>query len=106
VPLKKGKTKKKRRSKIADQSWEGVDEGLFEGIRALRKEIADGKGVPAFVVFGDASLRDMARKRPSCGQRFMEIHGVGHKKRKDYGETFVEAISSYCKENKLEMDIF
>ena len=36
----------------------------------------------------------------------MEIHGVGHKKRKDYGETFVETISKYCKKNKLEMDVF
>lgn len=105
-PLKKGKTKEKRRSKVEDQSWEGVDEGLFEEIRQLRKLIAESKGVPAFVVFGDASLRDMARKRPSSGSRFMEIHGVGHKKRKDYGETFIETITTYCKENELEMDLF
>lgn len=105
-PLKKDKKKKKRSSKIADESWEGVDEGLFEELRELRKEIADGKGVPAFVVFGDASLRDMAKKRPSCGRRFLEIHGVGNKKRKDYGEMFVESISGYCSDNELEMDVF
>ena len=105
-PLKKDKKKKKRKSKIADQSWEGVDEGLFEDLRALRKELADEKGVPAFVVFGDAALRDMARKRPSSGRRFMEINGVGHKKRKDYGEMFVETISRYCADNELEMDLF
>lgn len=105
-PLKKDKKKKKRKSKIAGESWEGVDEGLFEDLRALRKEIADDKGVPAFVVFGDAALRDMAKRRPSCGRRFMEINGVGHKKRKDYGETFVETISKYCADNELEMDLF
>ena len=61
--------------------------------------------MPAFVVFGDASLRDMARKRPSTGHKFLEIHGVGQKKRKDYGDTFVNAIARYCEEEALEMDV-
>ena len=104
-PLMKKESRKKSKTKAEAKSWEGVDSGLFEELRDIRKTIADTKGVPAFVVFGDASLRDMARKRPSTGHRFLEIHGVGQKKRKDYGETFVNAITRYCEEESLEMDL-
>ena len=104
-PLKKKETRKTSKTKAEKASWEGVDSGLFEELRDIRKMIADSKGVPAFVVFGDASLRDMARKRPSTGHKFLEVHGVGQKKRKDYGETFINAITSYCNEESLEMDL-
>jgi ATP-dependent DNA helicase RecQ len=104
-PLKKKETRKTSKTKAEKTSWEGVDSGLFEELRDIRKNIADTKGVPAFVVFGDASLRDMARKRPSTGHKFLEIHGVGQKKRKDYGDTFVNAIARYCEEEALEMDV-
>ncbi len=104
-PLKKKETRKRSKTKAEAKSWEGVDSGLFEELREIRKSIADSKGVPAFVVFGDASLRDMARKRPSTNHRFLEIHGVGQKKRTDYGETFINAITRYCDQEQLQMDI-
>ncbi|MCF7955329.1 MAG: DNA helicase RecQ [Phycisphaerae bacterium] len=104
-PLKKKETRKMSKTKTEQASWEGVDTGLFEELRDIRKMIADSKGVPAFVVFGDASLRDMARKRPSTGHKFLEVHGVGQKKRKEYGETFINAITRYCEEEELEMDL-
>ena len=44
---------------------EGVDRGLFDDLRALRTKLAAERGVPPYVVFGDAALRDMARRRPS-----------------------------------------
>ncbi|MEA1871664.1 MAG: RecQ family ATP-dependent DNA helicase, partial [Candidatus Bipolaricaulota bacterium] len=52
-------------SKVAADSWEGVDRGLFETLRTLRRDLATSRNVPAYIVFGDASLRDMARRRPS-----------------------------------------
>lgn len=104
-PLKKKESRRKSKTKVEAKSWEGVDSGLFEELRDLRKAIADTKGVPAFVIFGDTSLRDMARKRPSSGRKFLEIHGVGQKKRKEYGESFVHTISQYCQENELETDV-
>jgi len=82
-------------SKIASDSWEGVDKGLFEALRKVRKEIASDKKVPAYVVFGDAALRDMARRKPATVENFLEVNGVGDKKCKQYGRVFLAAIKDY-----------
>ena len=91
-------------SKVAADSWEGVDRGLFEALRNLRKTLASKKGVPAYVVFGDAALRDMARRRPSTPDRFLEVKGVGEMKNKQYGKTVLAAIKDYCAANSLQID--
>ena len=91
-------------SKVATDSWEGVDQGLFEALRKLRKTIAAKRGVPAFVVFGDAALRDMARRRPATQADFLKVKGVGETKSKQFGETVLAAIRDYCAANSLETD--
>ena len=60
--------------------------------------------MPAYVIFGDATLRSMARIRPSTPQTFRDVHGVGEKKLADLGPRFLAAIVTYCAENELEMD--
>ena len=80
-----------RISRAAKDSWEGVDKGLFEVLRTLRRDIAHRKGVPAYIVFGDAALRDMARRRPSTPREFLEVNGVGEKKCKEFGPAFLAA---------------
>jgi ATP-dependent DNA helicase RecQ len=92
-------------SKVVEDSWEGVDKGLFEVLRKLRMDIAREKGVPAFVVFGDAVLRDMARKRPSNYVNLLDVKGIGEKKRRQYGELVLATMKDYCRANSLEMDI-
>lgn len=92
-------------SKVVEDSWEGVDKGLFEALRRLRTAMARDKGVPAYVVFGDAALRDMARRRPSSLERFLEVKGVGQQKRRQYGKVVLAAIRDYCLANSLEMDV-
>jgi ATP-dependent DNA helicase RecQ len=92
-------------SKVASDSWEGVDEGLFETLRAWRAAIASVKKVPAFVIFSDTVLRDIARKRPSTIKTFLKIRGVGETKCRQYGEVILKTIKDYCKKNALEMDI-
>ncbi|MBC8481590.1 MAG: HRDC domain-containing protein [Planctomycetes bacterium] len=84
---------------------EGVDKELFEALRKLRSKIAGKKKIPAYVVFGDAALRDMARKRPASLGIFLNVKGVGEKKCKKYGETFIAAIKDYCSEHSLGMDV-
>ena len=79
-------------SKAAKDSWEGVDRDLFEILRELRREIANESDVPAFVVFGDATLRDMARRIPANIAQFLGVHGVGESKCKKYGERFLAAL--------------
>jgi len=92
-------------SKVVEDSWQGVDEGLFETLRKLRTIIARKKGIPAYIVFGDAALRDMARRRPSTTQAFLQVKGVGEKKLQQYGEVMLDAIKDYCQAGSLEMNI-
>ncbi|MDD4903917.1 MAG: DNA helicase RecQ [Candidatus Bipolaricaulis sp.] len=86
-------------------SWEGVDRGLFDTLRVLRRGIAEEKKVPAYIVFGDAALRDMARRRPTTVEAFLDVNGVGEAKARQYGDTFVAAIREVCRSRDLETDI-
>ena len=95
-----------RKRSVETESWEGVDEGLFDELRALRRELAAERKAPAYIVFGDASLRDMARCRPTTLENFNHVHGVGQKKLDDYGEVFTDLIRGYCLESDLEVDLF
>jgi ATP-dependent DNA helicase RecQ len=92
-------------SAASTDSWEGVDKGLFEALRKLRASIAQEKGVPAFVVFSDATLRDMAAKRPSNLDAMLAIKGVGLKKRDQYGQAMLETILAYCRGHSLQTDM-
>ena len=89
----------------AVDSWEGVDRGLFDELRRLRHERAAQQNVPAYVVFSDATLRDLARRRPSTLATFRQVRGVGDKKQSDYSHAFVERITTYCRANQVPMDV-
>jgi ATP-dependent DNA helicase RecQ len=69
-----------------------ADEELFEHLRTLRKQLADSRGVPAYVVFTDATLRAMAQARPTSPSEFLNLPGVGAAKLETYGEVFLDAI--------------
>ncbi len=77
------------------------DPGLFEHLRKLRLKIARQQEVPAFVVFNDASLRDMASKMPTTLRGFATISGVGNVKLEQYGDEFVAAIREYSENHAL-----
>jgi ATP-dependent DNA helicase RecQ len=70
----------------------GADEDLFQRLRALRRELADERGVPAYVVFSDATLRDMARARPADQAALLAVPGVGAIKLERYGEAFLALL--------------
>ena len=65
---------------------------LFDRLRALRKRLADAQGVPPYVVFNDASLREMAERRPGDLDAFAQINGVGARKLEQYGAEFIALI--------------
>jgi ATP-dependent DNA helicase RecQ len=75
------------------------DEALFERLRALRRQLADERGVPAYIIFSDVSLREMARKYPTNSIEFRRIPGVGEQKLKDFGEVFLTEIKSHLAAN-------
>ena len=78
------------------------DETLFDKLRRLRKKIADERGVPAYIVFSDVSLRQMARYYPETPADFARISGVGEKKLADFGHAFIEAIARYLQKNSRQ----
>jgi superfamily II DNA helicase RecQ len=77
---------------VSEQSEALSDPGLFERLRALRKSLADARKVPAFVVFSDRSLQDMATRKPRTRDEFLDVHGVGQKKLAEYGDSFLAEI--------------
>lgn len=82
--------------KAAVDSWEGVDMGLFEKLRVWRRELASQRAVPAYIICGDTTLRDLARRRPANLDQLLEVHGLGEKKLADFGEALIETIAGYC----------
>jgi len=71
------------------------DEELFEQLRVLRRQIADKRDVPAYVIFSDVSLREMARAYPTTEAEFRRIPGVGQQKLHDFAEPFTTAVRDY-----------
>jgi len=88
------------RDKFDNLNWKGVDKGLFEVLRELRKQIAGDKGIQPYMVFGDATLRELARHKPATTAQFLEIWGVGQKKCDDFGAPFLESIAEYENESQ------
>ena len=93
-----------KRSKEDPEEWRGVDRELFEALRAWRREKAAGRGVPPFVVFGDRTLRELARVRPSSLDRIRGISGVGSVKLAQFGEELFAIISDHGNRRGLAMD--
>ena len=73
----------------------GVDDAMFQVLRRVRERLAAKEFVPAYIVFSDATLRDMCNKRPSTEEEMLAISGVGKYKMDKYGEAFLEAIAEY-----------
>jgi len=69
---------------------------IFEALRGLRRTIADERGVPPYLVFSDASLRDMARVKPLTLDEFRSVKGVGDWKLETFGDRFVAAVRQAC----------
>ena len=75
------------------------DEELFERLRDLRRKLADERNVPAYVIFSDVSLREMARNYPTTEGEFRRISGVGAQKLKDFAAPFLSKIKDYLVNN-------
>ena len=84
-----------KRSRAADVALETDEQvELFERLRELRRRIAAEQSVPAYVVFADAALADMARRAPATAEEFLQVSGVGAAKLERYGDAFLGEIAS------------
>ncbi|MEZ5942683.1 MAG: DNA helicase RecQ [Planctomycetaceae bacterium] len=105
IPQRTDLSQEAETKKGKQTSWEGVDLPLFEELRVLRSRFAAERNVPPYVIFSDATLRDLARKRPTTTEAFLAVYGVGQKKRDDFGDEFLELIDNYCREHQIESNV-
>ncbi len=78
------------------------DEGLFDELRQLRRRLAEAEGKPPYIIFGDATLVEMAREKPQSDQALLAISGVGQHKLEKYGDVFLRAIAAYGEANSAQ----
>lgn len=104
--LRSSDSQAKLSKRVARQntSWEGVDRDLFDELRTLRHDLAAQAGVPAYVVFTDETLRQLARLRPATLAQMRAVHGVGDKRLADYGEAFLTCLTDYRPPTGLRPD--
>jgi ATP-dependent DNA helicase RecQ len=101
TPAHKNNSSKKKRTARIKKDFQ-TDTPCFEELKILRKKLADERGVPAFIIFGDASLHDMSYKKPQTKKEFQDITGVGEKKLTEYGEVFMKAVGEYLEKNSSD----
>ncbi len=87
------KRAKKSRRGTPLPALDDADGDLLAALKNLRLRLAKERGVPAYVVFSDRSLIDMAQRRPQNAAAFAEVHGVGDAKLRDFGDIFLQAIA-------------
>ena len=78
-----------------------AQEGLFQTLRQVRKQIADAKGLPAYIVFSDKTLRAMARAQPTDSASLRRCPGVGEAKLEAYGPLFLQAVREFLERSGL-----
>jgi ATP-dependent DNA helicase RecQ len=94
------KAKRPRATRAALAANGDVDEALFDRLRDLRRRLAAEQEVPAYVVFADAALLDMAARAPLTRDDFLQVHGVGEAKAERYGEAFLTEIAAYNEDQR------
>ncbi|WP_348661942.1 DNA helicase RecQ [Croceibacter atlanticus] len=82
------------------------NDSLFEQLRSKRSAIAAEKNVPAYIIFSDASLKDMIKKQPTTIEAFADISGVGKAKLESYAEPFIDVIKTYNAQQKPKVDTY
>lgn len=75
--------------------WPGVDMALFERLRGLRLQLARARGVPPYVIFHDATLRELARLKPRTLDAMLDVHGMGERKIASFGAIVLDEIRSH-----------
>lgn len=78
----------------------GDDAELFERLRALRRELAEWRDVPPYIVCSDKTLRGLCRQRPATREELLEVSGIGERKADEFGEAFLRAISEFEDEHR------
>ncbi len=83
-----------------------LEQGLFANLKALRLSLAQRRHMPAFHLFGDITLLELARRRPGDAEAFQRIRGVGEQKAAKYAKIFIPEIRQYAESNGMPLNVF
>lgn len=108
VPVLKGQERLEFRedttlkpARAQQQASQGTNNHLFEALRELRTRLAKVQNVPAYVIFHDATLRQMATEKPITKAAFARLSGVGQSKLERYGDAFIQVIQAFIQSQPL-----
>ncbi|MGL4608783.1 MAG: DNA helicase RecQ [Trueperaceae bacterium] len=87
--------KAERKQRVPQTEFQGADAELFVALRTLRADIAREQNVPAYVIFHDSTLRQMALDKPRSLRTFAKLSGVGQRKLESYGQVFLDVMLQY-----------
>ncbi|MFD2518687.1 DNA helicase RecQ [Salinimicrobium flavum] len=87
----------KKGSVVSEKKAENT---LFEQLRLLRLKLAKEEGIPPYLIFNDATLKEMEKQRPMTDEEFLQINGVGRQKMQNYGYQFIKGIIAFSKNNR------
>lgn len=93
-----------KKSKAAAALIPGVDEALYEKLRAWRREVSADRAVPAYVIFHDATLMRIAATRPSTTEALKQISGVGSHRGDEFGQTLTDLVRLHCEQAGISLD--
>jgi ATP-dependent DNA helicase RecQ len=93
--VRRRRGEKNEKSRAETTLGDGVDRGLFENLRVVRRELAIALGKPPYVIFNDDTLRELARVRPRSLEAMRRVRGIGDSKLRDFGDRFLRAIITY-----------
>lgn len=105
IQLAEKTTEESRKSTAREISWEGVDRELFEALRVLRRQMAGERGMQPYMVFSDATLRELSRVRPTDVAHLRLVYGIGERKIKDFSDRILPFIAQHCADKNLSTNI-
>ncbi len=105
IQLVQKSTEQSGKTQAREISWQGVDHGLFDALRVLRRDIAAQRGVAPYVIFSDATLRELARVRPTTRVALRLIYGIGEAKIKSLADRILPVIADYCLIHNIATDV-
>jgi ATP-dependent DNA helicase RecQ len=87
--------RRRLRRTTRDAGYSSADDALFEALRALRLQLARARGVPPYVIFHDATLRELAQVKPTTADQLLEVPGIGERKAAVYGDAVLAASADW-----------
>ena len=93
VVLSEPRSGKAKAAKADVDDWKGVDRDLFERLRKWRRQVAEGRGKPAWTIFDDKSLRAIAREKPTSPAALLRLKGIGEKRLADFGAAILDLVA-------------